>query len=573
MLIDIPEALANLKTEGYNVRNGSAGYPYQVKKSKIVSYLNTEHDLDNLTEQEIIFLNLQAAIKVAPSEPEEIALDVDSFWASNEYGILDSRPLILNYHESVFKRILDHGGIITVFLSTVDSFTYLQGHSEQYRGFRPTKSPITISNVSFLPIYLRSKDDVGEEVAIVENFKPQFLLDILQKYTKKAKFYTLINPQNNSEYIDGKNVETTAFFPCLQNKYNNTIGGLCLFGNKQDPPGFLLLLPQFEELPNLIRDLMNRVFPEISPHLFPFSERGRWINSDEYLPKEIIDRQYQIKTIREEAEKSINLIQSEIKELKEKNSHLFNILTSNDDELVTAVEMTLKDLGFKDVINMDRERGNKTDQIKEEDIQIRDQEPVIIIEIKGINAPTPDDDVCRQVTKYVSRRAREGGKFQGLTIINTERGIPPKMRRDEPYTPKQIQDATEGCYLLATTWDIWRLLCGFNKYKWDSESVKSLFYGTGRLIPIPNCYTESGKITNFYGEICVYEIIFSNEVKIGDKIGFFDDVEFYEEEIQSMRFEGKDIETASIGQKVTIKTSISKEIIMKRKIAYKVSQK
>ena len=64
---------------------------------------------------------------------------------------------------------------------------------------------------------------------------------------------------------------------------------------------------------------------------------------------------------------------------------------------------------------------------------------------------------------------------------------------------------------------------------------------------------EIGIVTRYFGKINVAAIKLYNKLKIGDKIRIEGATTAFEQEIESMQIDRKDISEASIGQEIAIK--------------------
>jgi len=64
-----------------------------------------------------------------------------------------------------------------------------------------------------------------------------------------------------------------------------------------------------------------------------------------------------------------------------------------------------------------------------------------------------------------------------------------------------------------------------------------------------------GKITHFFDNISVGIIELEDQIKIGDKVRFQGSTTNFEQEITSMQYDHKDIQSAEKGQEVGIKTN------------------
>jgi hypothetical protein len=116
------------------------------------------------------------------------------------------------------------------------------------------------------------------------------------------------------------------------------------------------------------------------------------------------------------------LLDEKIGKERDEFGFLHGILTNTGDELVEDVKKCPDLIGVKQVIDVDKTIDN--DKKREEDLQIHDESPTLLVEIKGKSGFPTDEDIL-QVHKYIPRRMQEWERFDvsGITIINYRRNI------------------------------------------------------------------------------------------------------------------------------------------------------
>lgn len=93
---------------------------------------------------------------------------------------------------------------------------------------------------------------------------------------------------------------------------------------------------------------------------------------------------------------------------------MHKLLTATGDELVEACLEYFKWLGFKDVIDKDKELDK---EFNEEDIQINTEDKgLLLVEIKGING-TSTDAQCSQIFKNVFAEGKNNKDLMSLDCI------------------------------------------------------------------------------------------------------------------------------------------------------------
>ena len=303
--------------------------------------------------------------------------------------------------------------------------------------------------------------------------------------------------------------------------------------------------------------------PSIAPEIFPDSDKASWIDHPEYEIDSIQRIKEKIVEIRQKAHIEVSVLEQAIKEEKEKYSFLYDLTRTTGETLVEAVIKTLETLGFKEIVDVDKELEAQGIKMQNrEDLQIHDSEPTLIIEVKGISN-FPSDEDALTVQKYVILRMREWERVavQGITIINHQRHLPPLDRDNEmPFRQEILDVATEQKIGLLTAWDLHRLARSFIKNNWKFEYIHDLFYQTGRIQPIPTHYEYVGTINRYIEEINVLGIqVEQNTFRKGNRIAFELPVSFEEQDCNSLQFENNEIFQAQLGMLVGIKTHLTKE--------------
>lgn len=487
LLIDMPISCTDaLCSAGYSVNSGSFGMPYKMQASYELSHVSMESvNLPNYTEQEIIIANTRivSANAVQPIAPGE---RVDTYWQSCEFGIIDPRPLTMRSVKDEFSKIFQYGGIFIIFAGLPYTIEYRFGARIKYSGIS-NKNTVACSNFGFLNVLLNLEitDSNGHEFTFNHNMK-EFceLCNILKKAVAKAEFHCTLQPSDSQQ----KN-----WFPLAKNKFGETIAGILLY---DDPVRYIIILPQMPAFTTIILEVLENWCAQYSPQLFPHIEGARWIHRPEYEIPRVLEIQAEIEEITKKTGSSIAELKAEIKKEMNANTDWYTLLQGTGDDLVQAVIRNLRKLGFQQVIDVDAEsKANGQEKNLREDIRIHDQSPILIIDVKGVSGH-PDDDESRQAEKHVIMRMREWNDcdVQALTIINHQRHLPLHDRDTQAYRIEIIKNAEDTKLGLMTTWDIFKLLKNMDKLKWPQEMVKPIFYRIGRIEPIPEHYSEIGKI-------------------------------------------------------------------------------
>jgi hypothetical protein len=246
------------------------------------------------------------------------------------------------------------------------------------------------------------------------------------------------------------------------------------------------------------------VLPDLSPHLFPHAEGARWVQRPEYELPEALELWNQIQRIQEAARQKVAELETAIAESRAGMGYLHDLIRGKDRPLVSAVKKTLETLGFQRVVDVDDELEKAGDAgTKREDLQIHDDSPTLLVEVKGI-AGLPRDSEALQVWKYVAPRMKEWKRtdIQGLAIINHQRNLPALDRDNKPpFREDVLTNAQEQEFGLLTTWDLFRLARSYLRNGWKHEHIKDLFYQSGRSEPIPRHYAFIGVVEHFWEKV------------------------------------------------------------------------
>jgi len=422
LLIDMPEEATNsLLNQGYNVSTGSFGNPYKVTQSDSYEPVISNGKLPNVTEQEIIIIDLEEPeILKEPKGEKHTSDGDDDWWASCNRGIIDPRPRTMAYARQHFNRILDHGGLFVVFAKSREIQKMKFGKITHY-GLEGRD--INYDNWSFLT-YLNDKHveikyDIGSEIFVIG--KKDILSVLLDKYTKDTKFYCTLK--------DSFRIEEKNWIPLLKNKYNSIISAAIAYEYEKDKNSFILIFPQFDNKTDFILELFQ-LLPSFASHLFPYYEGNLWLHKSEYELPKIIEFEEERKKTRQECDDKIKEIDIKIEKEKEGNKFWYDLIRETGDTLVQAVIKALQILGFEQVVDVDDKiKTNGSGGSLREDIQIKDKSPILIVDVKGITG-LPSDAEATQAYKHATIRMKEWERtdINSLTIINHQRNIPPLDR-------------------------------------------------------------------------------------------------------------------------------------------------
>lgn len=531
MLIDIDQRTVQcLRDAGFNVTTATFGLPRQVERSgKVYPVDRSWADLPGHEEQELLMINT-AIPECVEGGFIEVADGVEMLWQTAEHGKIDARPLVSIGLRDTFDTILEHGGLAVVFLGAHYERTFMQGTMFGRLNFRDTNS-FDVSSWSFSSHLERFSSDRanGSEIDFLDEVGS--LSRLLRKGAEGVHYQTRIDPNYD---------QRDHFLPLATDKYGNTVAGLLM---RNDPMVTMLLLPQMPGFHVIAEEFIGNWCTRWRPHLFPFHDNQAWLHSERYELASINQKKTRIATIRREADAEIQKLQTQIEADRTANADWYALLNGTGDELVGAVMNTLRQLGFQNVVDMDEQaRQDGTEKNLREDVQIRDRDPILVVDIKGI-VGTPADDESTQAQKHATMRTRELNQFvKPLTIINHQRNLPPHERSPEPYRTEIINNAEDTGLGLMTTWDLFLLRRNQEKLGWSTEQILPIFYRDGRIRPLPEHYEEIGVLVHVWKN--AIGIIPSRAFPKGSRLAVEVDGLFHELEVSEIRCDDNSSEIA-----------------------------
>jgi len=558
LLIDLPEeTLSLVQSAGFNAVSASFGTPYTKPNNNYLPVIPNDHLPDDYTEQEVIIIDLTLSEKIIPYPPGDIkgAERENYLWIQSKQDKIDPRPVAMDNVKYDFDRILIHGGLFVIFA---------QPRFNQ-EVFRHKGTSIVLNSRNFLnnwDFLSRSKNlpiekDSGREISVLDGDTQIF--SFLRKNITSAQYTT--------NFGSAKNMPT-AREPILINKFGDCVSELLT--PIEDSNGKILILPQMLKKPEIVKTLLKEVLPEISPHLFPYAESINWVTKDEYEISSVNEYKSDKIAVQKDTQKKLEELDKLIEKERNKYSFVQEILTATGEELVVDIKKCLELIGFKKVVNVDEKiQGKNTAKQKQEDLQVLDKSPVLLIEIKGLTGVPQEADIM-QVFKYVSRRMRELDRtdVRGIFIVNHQRNLPP-LSRGKAFAQQQEKDAKSNDITILTSWDLFLLIKGAIKWGWDHKIIREFFYQAGRTSRVPSIYKPLGKVVRYYDKKGVIEIeIAENELHKGQHIGYITPTGYLEETVSSLQVKGQDVKEATPSQIADIKTKYDKNLLRKGSTVY-----
>ena len=546
-----------LLAAGYDVTRGSLGYPYEVPKGDGFVPVTFDTQLGNYPEQDIVIVDVVGKPAQLDSPAEHAVDGVDYVWAACNAGEIDPRPFTMLGVRDKFDRILDNGGVLIVFASPRQTCTYSLSQSRY--GKIDARDRIEASNWDLLSVLgsVHTHDDYGKDIKLTD--QNSALGVWMSRHLKDATFacgLDIDRYQPNAKYVSRQEWHVLA-----SNRYDVPVAAS--IGPLSDKSGFVLILPDIRNKAEALRDLLANVLPELTPSIFPAHDQFAWVHRPEYESPKVTALHVQIGSIVADARAQIDKCSLAITEEQTQYAFMYDLLRATGDGLVNAVQVALAKIGFTGIHNRDSELGASQEKTNlAEDLWIDEPDkPLILVEIKGLQGLVPDAEAL-QAWKYVAPRIRRLD-VRALAIINHQRGIPP-LDRDNQNVFRQdvITNAEANDFGLMTTWDLFWILKNMAANCWPSAAVKEIFYRSGKISQLPDCYARPGTVERFLDRAGVMSIrLKTRSLRLGDTVALVGRVNVLQQHVDSMQVDREPRAEAQVGELVGIKTPLEKESV------------
>lgn len=558
LLVDVEdEAVKALQKAGWNAVSGTFGRPYRVEKGDGFMPVIVNYSLPNYSEQEIIVIDLcKKEIADGPEGEKHVPDGERDLWAKCNRGRIDPRVrAMLNVRDS-FDKILQNDGVFIVFAECKieQNLMFAINKYNELRNVEPFEADIWDFLTEFQHLRVMAADGL-EIVPVTDNA----IGNLLSEHLKDADYRCVL------EYYPPWVSKTTK--KIALNKFGETVGLV-----HSEDKGTIIVLPQISNKRQFLLKLLGELLPEVMPEFFPNLEEGRWVHRIEYELPKVIEFEAQKTEVEKKAKAEIDALAQEVTKERDLLGWMHDLLTGTDQTLVEAVKKALHVLGFQKVADVDAER-DKAGKSRREDLQIHDQKPVLIVDIKGVGG-LPGDAEALQADKHATIRMREWNitDVVPLSIINHQRHLPPLDRNNEmPFRQEILDHAEESKLGLITTWDLFRLVRSFQKNGWTPENVKPIFYRKGRINIIPNHYKLIGRVRHVW-KAAFSIIIDDDELRVNDIIAFELTSEFEEREVASLQIEDNSVASAGAGNEVGVKLKTPQPALKKGMPVYLVQR-
>ena len=365
------------------------------------------------------------------------------------------------------------------------------------------------------------------------------LANVISKYVKG--YNVIFNLPSQWDQSSQKSIVDPSFIPLLKNQDGDVVSYIGYSKNS----GYEILIPLCEKKDELIEKLLTSVLPEMLPDFFSESKQFEWLKEQEFLPKEILEIEKERTLIQEKYDLEINLLNERRGAIDKKYKFLHDLLIETGDNLVQAVCMYFKWLGFSNVETID---GNE--DILREDIQITEEDKLYIIEVKGIGGTSTDAE-CSQVAKHRRKREKEhrDKEIIPIYIVNHQRYMRPSLRQNPPFSDNQIDYAKNDERGLLTTWQL------YNQYKliengiFTKKETRNSLDEWGLISLIPQNLISLGIYDEYFKKPKAGILMLNNiKIKVGDEIYARKGERWIRTQITSIQLNDKNVDCADNGE-------------------------
>lgn len=398
-----------------------------------------------------------------------------------------------------------------------------------------------LSNYDFTKSLRLHNSEIGEQFAIENNkWSKRLFLGIEDKLIYKQTFLPrmILNQQTNEYEYD------THVVPLLRNRNGEVVSFAQAF--EEEPIFFVLPQADDDTKLEIIKRLFEGILYENFSSYFPTIEKSKWIHKVLYAHPEVRKIDDEIISL----EKDYLARKEQLEHQKEGISHSYDFLqkliTATGDDLVQAMIVYLKWLGFENVIDKD----TTAEAVLEEDIQVDlGGNRLLIIEIKGIYR-TSQDSECSQIDKIRYRRLKQdrNREIYALYIVNHQRGIEPVARQNPPFTKEQMEDAVSCDRGMMTTWQLFKIYQAVELGAISKVHVRNSLIQTGVIVFEPDLVKPINDPYHQWQEGMVLGIDVNTPIGVGDDIFVENGNGWYCAKVTSIQQEGISYECVEKGK-------------------------
>lgn len=513
--------LINIEDE---IKNKLVSLKFNCKNTFIDSYLElpnikqydetciniNQEIISNLHEYDIVVLDLTDN-NITPFTCDYELKENIGLYTAFPKKMIDLQPVALHILNKQIEELVKKESILITFYSNYREEKYSICDYDIDGRSRIIES-LDINNMCFYDNGIRVIAKAGKKITINENIKNSIMRDFLERNKGQISYKSVFAPPYHNDHNGDKN-----FYDITPLIYNE-IGEIVSYYHFYKESAHIFLFPEIENKAQFIYTLITEVLPNICPTLFPNHGQFNWLNNSDYLVPEQKQLDTEKLTVEKKYIAKIAKINEKIRLNYQKYQFIHNLLTETDQSLVLAIKQFLEWLEFESVIIMDELQEN----LLEEDLQVESPKGLLIIEAKGIGGTSKDRD-CNQVSKIRNRRMKEKQRFDvhGLYIVNHQRYIDPKQRKNPPFTKEQIDDAINDDRGLLTTYELYKSYSLIEQGLLTKKQVRDKLFNYG-LITLEPELISLGKPKELFqkGKIVIIDLQSSIHLSIGDNIFF-----------------------------------------------------
>ena len=503
---------------------------------------------ENIQEYSVFVIDLKKPELIPYNQEQHQRLYVEAdnnfyFRCCPPQNIYDSIP----YGAVCLGQYLNHfegkRPIVIVFQEEKYSAKYNVVNSIDDQHYRDDKD-VHCENYHFSRSLPFSKNQQGNRVVLNDKKRISKLLygGLENDLCYSQTFYV---PQRYNSDTD-QNEDDDYVIPLLFNENGRLLSFVQIEDNDKSPLFFIL--PQANDAIKLeiIKRLFEGILYETFSNYFPLIERARWIYKERYALSGVQEINAQIADVEKELQEKKHQLEEKRGKLIEQNDYLWKLITATGEELVQAVIVFLKWLGYENVIDKDSTATN----VLEEDIQVDlEERGILVIEVKGIYR-TSQDSECSQISKIKQRRERERRAWDvfALYIVNHQRGMEPIQRNNPPFTENQIADAVNDERGLLTTWQLFNIYHAIEMGVISKEQVREDFLKYGSISFCPDLLQPLPTPYKYWQNDTVFGIDISTPISVGDLIFAEKEGCWYKAEIISLQQENVPYQSVAKGR-------------------------
>lgn len=381
--------------------------------------------------------------------PRKCVWDQKGYYSAEELSFHDYHIVFINYpyqypyptESSDFLTYLHGGGVVVVFVGP--NTVYPWGSSKDF---------LSLSGVA----------GGGETIKPKASHWLNSILDksnfnwhcFITQGGSLAMSSALRDALNDIKGLSGKTDRASEIFEIT----GTTLGGECVSAIIHYGIGKLILLPLPKNPIEIPNKLIRQIIDGIKDNYFPKNEilkeaHPAWLGNWEFSPE--------IKILKERDSiiEDYRRVEQELKHYED----IKRILWAHDIELVSAVSMLLKELGFD--VQLVENKGRQ-------DIEIKHNDFSAIIEVKGLKAYANNDDLRELLDWYVTA-SKENPNVKGILILNHFRGKDLIDRENEqPLTEAALNIAKNNKFCVLTTMELFKIYEKFLAKKIKLEQIR-----------------------------------------------------------------------------------------------------